>query len=185
MRAATLKSAGVPAVLGGTLGVIGTFLCLWSVAAYYAPSAISPVPQLSMLSGQVSQPLAMPTTLAGPPTAPASRIVAPIDGADVTAPAVQLRANVLHIAFGLCVGVGSAAQMHDQYGDALGGVPLYLNVGPDGTVTSGSSTFSRLPADMVLEYTATQAGAYSLTVRDRASGLGIGCDSTSNKILDR
>ena len=38
---------------------------------------------------------------------------------------------------------------------------------------------------IALEYSATPAGAYSLTVRDVESGIGVGCDSGSNRVIDR
>lgn len=168
-RAASGKSAGVVSVLGGALGVLGTVLCLWSAAAFYS-SSIPPVPTLASITGQ-APPVAVP--VAAVPTAagtPGVRIVAPLAGADVVEPALQLHANVQHIALGLCVGVTSAAQTHEQYGDAFNGLPLSLTIGPDGTVSNGSTTFSKLPADMRLEYSATPDGVFTLTVRDRRAG---------------
>jgi hypothetical protein len=38
---------------------------------------------------------------------------------------------------------------------------------------------------MTLRYTGTAEGAYSLTVQDAQSGVGVGCDSTSNRTIDR
>lgn len=187
-RAARGKSAGVVSVLGGSLGVVGTVLCLWCVAAFYF-SSIPPIPTLASITGQ-SALLAPSVTgpIAATPTAPgtsSARIVAPIAGADVVAPALQLHANVRHVALGLCVGVSSTVQVREQYGDAFDGLPLSLTVGPDGTVSAGKTTFSKLPADMRLEYSATPEGVFRLTVRDAQSGLGVGCDSGSNRLVDR
>ena len=52
-------------------------------------------------------------------------------------------------------------------------------------MTGRTATYSKLPVDMTFEYTATRDGAYSLTVRDTQSGIGVGCDSESNTIIDR
>lgn len=117
--------------------------------------------------------------------APAARIVAPIAGADVVAPADQLYANARHIAFNLCIGLAGTAQAHEQYGDVFAGVPETLVVQPDGMVSGGTATYSQLSADMALEYSATPTGAYLVTVRDVESGIGVGCDSGSNRVIDR
>lgn len=173
----------LPAI-GGTLGVVGTILCLWSLAAFYAPSV---VPQLPAVLGPVA-----PSGQAGAvasggaiATLPGQRVVSPIEGADVVAPDQQLHANVWHVAFGLCVGVASAASMAEQFPGQFQGAPVALDVAADRTVTDGNASYSVLPADMTLEYAATPEGAYSLTVRDAQSGLGVGCDSSINRIVDR
>jgi hypothetical protein len=113
------------------------------------------------------------------------RIVAPIEGADVTAPAQQLHANLRHVAIALCAGVSASKQIAQQYPGTFGGVPSALTIGPDRVVSGGNASYSTLPVDMTLEYTATPAGTYSLTVRDTVSGMGVGCDSSSNAIIDR
>jgi hypothetical protein len=165
-------------VFGGTLGVIGTILCLWSVLAFYSPGTVPPVPQLSTLTGQ---------NLAGMPQSQpgVARIVAPIEGANVTAPAQQLHENVRHVAFALCMGVSSSKQIAQQNPGMYSGLPSALTVGPDRVVNGGNATYSKLPADMTLDYTATPEGAFSLTVRDAQSGMGVGCDSSSNALVDR
>jgi hypothetical protein len=174
--AARGESAGMLPFLGGTLGVVGTILCLWSVLAFYSPGTLPPVPQLAALTGASpgstprQQPGVAPSS-SRPPSG--TRIVAPIDGADVTAPAQQLYANVRHVANAFCVGVSSSKQFAQQYPGRFAGVPLTLTVGPDRLVTGGTATYSKLPVDMTLEYTGTPEGAYSLTVRDAQSGIGV------------
>jgi hypothetical protein len=39
----------LPAI-GGTLGVLGTVLCVWSLVAFYAPGTLPPVPSLAALT---------------------------------------------------------------------------------------------------------------------------------------
>jgi hypothetical protein len=179
---ARYRRTGFLARVGGTLGVIGTVLCLWSVAAFYAPTLVPPLPHLPGPTAAIGT-IAEPTP---PVTAEqAQRIVAPIEGADVVAPEDQLLANVWHVAFALCIGVSTSASMAEQYPGQFAGVPAALEIAADGTVSSGDATFSKLPADMSLEYSATPDGAYSLTVRDTQSALGFGCDSGSNQIVER
>lgn len=187
-RTARGESAGMLPFLGGTLGVVGTILCLWSVVAFYSPGTLPPVPQLAALTGSSlggipQQQPGVATSSTPPPSG--TRIVAPIEGADVTAPAQQLSANVRHVAIALCVGISSTKQIAQQYPGRFAGVPLTLTVRPDRLVIGGTATYSKLPADMTLEYTGTAEGVYSLTVRDAQSGVGVGCDSTSNRIIDR
>jgi hypothetical protein len=85
----------------------------------------------------------------------------------------------------LCVGINESKQFAQQNPGRFIGVPSSLTVGPNRFVTGGNSTYSTLPIGMTLEYTATPEGSYSLTVRDTQSRMGVGCDSTSNAIIDR
>lgn len=78
----------------------------------------------------ISAPVLAPVVVA-----PAARVVAPIAGADVVAPADQLYANVRHVAFNLCIGLAGTAQAHEQDGDAFAGVPVTLVIQPDGMVS--------------------------------------------------
>ena len=183
-RRARGQNAGILAILGGTLGIAGTVLCIWSLAAFYLPTSVPPAPQLASIAAGTQPPVSAPV-LAPVVVTPAARVVAPIAGADVVAPVDQLYANVRHIAFNLCIGLAGTAQAHEQYGDAFAGVPATLVIQPDGMVSGGSATYSQLPTDMALEYSATPAGPYSLTVRDVASGIGVGCDSGSNRVINR
>jgi hypothetical protein len=178
------QNAGILAVLGGTLGIAGTVLCIWSLAAFYLPTSVPPSPQIVSIAAGTQAPVSAPV-LTPVVVAPATRVVAPIAGANVVAPTEQLRANVRHIAYNLCGGLAGTAQIHDQYGDTYAGVPATLVVQSDGMVSGGTATYSQLPTDMALEYSATPEGAYSLTVRDFASGIGVGCDSESNRVIDR
>jgi hypothetical protein len=89
-RMAQNQSAGIPAVVGGALGVAGTILCLWSVLAFYSPGTVPPAPQLSALTGQSLTGMSPPQPGVVPSSAlpsPSGRVVAPIAGADVTTPA--------------------------------------------------------------------------------------------------
>ena len=183
-RRARGQNAGALAILGGTLGIIGTVLCIWSLVAFYLPATVPPVPLIASMAAGSQTAVSVPV-LAPVVVAPAARIVAPIAGADVVAPVDQLYANVRHIAFNLCIGLAGTTQAHEQYGDAFAGVPATLVIQPDGMVSGGSAAYSRLPTDMALEYSATPAGAYSLTVRDVVSGIGVGCDSGSNRVINR
>lgn len=180
---ARYRRTGFLTGVGATLGVIGTILCLWSLAAFSAPTLVPPLPHLPALTPTfrtISEPPAPPVT-----AEQTQRIVAPIEGADVVAPEDQLLANVRHVAFALCIGVSTSAPMAEQYPGQFAGVPAALEIAADGTVSSGDTTFSKLSADMSLEYSATPDGAYSLTVRDTQSALGVGCDSGSNQIVER
>jgi hypothetical protein len=184
-RRARNQSAGILAVTGGVLGVAGSILCLWSILAFYSPSTFPPAPRLLALTGQDQTVTSPGPGVIGPAVPSASgRVVAPIQGADVTAPTQQLRANLRHVAILLCGGLSASKQIARQYPGTLGGVPSSLTVGPDRVITGGNATYSTLPIDMTLEYTATPEGSYSLTVRDALSGIGVGCDSTRNVLIE-
>jgi len=161
--------------VGGTLGVAGTILCIWSLAAFYSPGRVPAIPKLQGLTAAsaplvaVAQPLKVST-----PT-PAARAVPPFDGADVD-PANQLHANLVHVAFAF----GAVL----QYDRAHGMLPSVLSVEPDGTVVSPGVTYSKIAPYMSIEYGLTP-GSYTFTVRDTVSGMAVGIDPDSNKVVDR
>lgn len=161
--------------VGGTLGVVGTILCIWSLAAFYLPGHVPVMPQLQAASAASAPvvPVAQPLKLSTP--APAARVVAPFDGADVD-PTNQLHANLVHVAFEF----GAVL----QYDRAHGMLPSALSVEPDGTVVSPGATYSKIAPYMSIEYGLTP-GSYTFTVRDTISGMAVGIDPDANKVVDR
>ena len=82
---------------GFSLGLIGTVLCIWSLASFYDPQVVPALPSFNpSATGQSLTSPYPPIALA--PGAASSRVVAPIDGADTAAPTQQLHANLKHVA---------------------------------------------------------------------------------------
>jgi hypothetical protein len=175
---ASKSASWVLSAIGGTLGVIGTILCVWSLAAFYAPGNVPPAPTMATLIN-VTQPVETPLIdYAAGSTGAGARVVAPIEGADVTAPADQLRANLRHVIFALGVGL--------NFSRDHGGLPNGLAIGSDGTISSATATYSQLPPDMHLSYLpASDSGSYKLTITDVESGMAVSYDSAVNQVVDR
>jgi hypothetical protein len=166
----------VLATLGVLLGLFGTILCGWSVAAFYIHAGVPAVPSISSLTAQ-GQPM-LPTVPAGA-AARAPRVVAPIPGANIAAePTGQLRENLRHVVFALGVGL-SASQ---QYGT----LPTELLFHADGTVYYGSTTLSKVPAYMVVNYElSADKQDFVLRVSDAESGMAVSTDSVTRTIVDQ
>lgn len=160
---------------GGTLGVIGTILCVWSLAAFYLPGTVPAFPNLRPASMAAAGTLPLAGAQSSQVQAPAVRVVPPFEGADVV-PANQLHANLVHVAFAF----GGVL----QYQRSQGTLPSALTVQPDGTVTSPGTTYSKIAPYMAIEYGLTP-GSYTLTVRDTVSGMAVGVDPTTNRVVDR
>ncbi|MGO4690179.1 hypothetical protein [Glaciibacter sp. 2TAF33] len=95
----------------------------------------------------------------------------------MTAPAGQFRANLRHVTFALGVGL--------NFSRDHGGLPEGLAIGTDGTISSATATYSKLPADMHLSYLPTpDRAAYKLTITDVESGMAVSYDSVLNQVVD-
>lgn len=162
-------------ITGGTLGVIGTILCLWSLAAFYLPGSVPPVPILKSVSVATAAGLPMAGTQPSQAQGPSPRNVPPFEGADPI-PGNQLHANLVHVA----IAFGSVL----QYQRSHGALPSTLTVQPDGTVTSPGATYLRIAPYMAIEYGVTP-GSYNFTVRDTVSGMAVGVDPLTNRVVDR
>ncbi len=160
--------------VGGTLGVVGTILCLWSLAAFYLPGTVPAMPTVRPAAASTMA-LPMATSAAGPGQPSVARIVPPFEGANIV-PGNQLHANLVHVAFAF----GSVL----QYDRSQGALPSALTVEPDGTVTSPGVTYSRIAPYMAIEYALTP-GSYIFTVRDTVSGMAVGVDPAANRVVDR
>ena len=160
---------------GGTLGVIGTILCLWSLAAFYLPGSVPAVPSIRPVSAATAGALPLAGVQPSQVEAPATRVVPPFEGADVV-PGNQVHANLVHVAFTF----GSVL----QYQSSQGTLPSALTVQPDGTVTAPGVTYSKIAPYMALEYGVTP-GSFTFTVRDTISGMAVGVDPATNRVVDR
>ncbi|MFF2050438.1 hypothetical protein ACFVU2_02455 [Leifsonia sp. NPDC058194] len=148
--------------IAGALGLVGTILCIWSLAAASLPGTI---PSLSSAFG-------IPAAAHGGASgdagvgAPACRVDSPepVPVAEGSA-ADQQRADAVQ---------GAVAVLADAVCvQAAGGAyPDSLAVAEDRTVTSPAGVIGSLPAGMVLEYARTDTG-FSLTVSDE-SGMPSG-----------
>jgi hypothetical protein len=184
-QAARLRKAGratgrvLPAV-GAALGILGTFLSLWGVLAFYNPGTIPPIPRLASASSAVQPALApapvqlsspLPDQLAAVP----GRVVPALPGAVVTDPSLQLHANLASVAMMLGVGISGSSQM--------GSLPSSVYVQPDGLVTAGNSSFSVLPSYMRLSYTLTDGGQnFVVIITDIQSGMSVQFDSSTRRV---
>ena len=161
-------------MIGATLGVVGTVLCVWSMLAFYNASVVPAAPSLrTFYTGQ-----AAPAAVQPLPAAPASRVVPPFETADVTAPTQQLRANLRHVIFSL-----APVLMYERDQGAL---PSSLSVNPDGLIRSPGATYSRIAPYMALTYgiVAGPAG-FTLTVTDTVSGMAESVDPVPRQVIDR
>lgn len=163
---------------GGLLGVLGTVLCVWSLIAFYSPASVPAFPTLQPITAAVAPiPPGAPAVQAGalPAPAPNVRVVAPFEDANID-PRNQLHANLVHVVFML----GGPL----SYEQTQGMLPSALSVAPDGTVTSPGATYSKLAPYMALSY-AVAPGGFTLTVKDIPSGMAVGVDPGSNRVIDR
>ncbi|GAB3123668.1 hypothetical protein [Glaciibacter psychrotolerans] len=164
-------------VIGATLGVVGTILCVWSLAAFYAPGSVPAAPTMATLTSavQAAEPKSVGTV--ADVSGVGARVVAPVEGADVTAPADQLRANLRHVIFSLCIGLNFSR----DHGD----LPNGLAIAADGTISSATARYTSLPSDMHLSYVpASDGAAYKLTITDVESGIAVSYDSALNQVVD-
>ena len=176
---ASRASRGGYKVLGGIglmLGLGGTILSGWSVAAHHLPW-MPAAPSLHAAPPAPGSP-DLQAELSGAATAP--RVVEPFAAASVTAdPTGQLRANLRYIASALGVGLGASS----QYG---GGFPAALVIHRDGTVAAAhrAETFSKVPEYVELDYVLSADGqTFTLRVIDSMSGMAVRTDS-SRVVID-
>lgn len=161
---------------GFSLGLIGTVLCIWSLASFYAPQVVPALPSFNpSATGQSLTSPYPPIALA--PGAASSRVVAPIDGADIAAPAQQLHANLKHVAISLASGF--------SYIPGVAWVPDEVAVQPDGLVVSANATYSRLPSYMQMRFTpAGDRQNFTLVISDTLSPMSVSYDSRTRLFTD-
>lgn len=158
-RSTADRSSRVLPVIGIVLGVLGTVFCLWSVAAFHFPQTVPALPAFG------------PATVSQQPLneAEAARVVAPIPGAVITAPANQLRANLRQVT--------EALSSELSYVPGAKWVPASVTIQPDGLVTSANGTYL-LPS--YLRMTFIPAGDrvnFRLVITDSPSGMSETYDS--------
>ena len=169
-------------MIGATLGVIGTVLCVWSMLAFYDAGVVPAAPSLRTFYTSQSSPVAgqaLPLAPAAAAVAPAaSRVVPPFETADVTAPTQQLRANLRHVIFSL-----APALMYER---DHGELPSSLSVDPNGLIRSPGATYSTIAPYMALTYgiVAGPAG-FTLTVTDTVSTMAESVDPVTRQLIDR
>lgn len=160
-RSKQAGGGGFLPTIGVFLGVIGTVLCVWTLLAFYFPSAVPAAPAV-----QAS------------PLAPGGRIVEPFDTADVTVPAQQLRANLRHVIFSLAPML--------VYEREHGTLPSSLSADPDGTIRSPGATYSKIASYMALTYGVVAGPAgFTLTVTDSVSGMAETVDPVTRDVIDQ
>ncbi|WP_454110457.1 hypothetical protein [Leifsonia shinshuensis] len=169
--------AVVPA-LAGTLGLIGTVLCSWSLAAAYFPTVVPAFPQLGspfsvsapadpttpqvdVLPDGDAAAAAPDTVAAGAVDGPGTRVVPPFEQAAVVAPSHQLMQNLEYVAQTLETKLEGYVR--------TGTLPDTLTVGKDHSVSAGQAVLAHLAPYMTLTYSRSGNG-YTFTVKDPESG---------------
>jgi hypothetical protein len=103
--------------------------------------------------------------------------VPPAPNARAVEPAYQLQANLVAVAYEICVGIG-------QYREQYGALPASLTVGDDGGISTTGVTFSAvLPAYIRMSFApdAPDESAF-LTVADAESGMAMSCVRSGNEV---
>ncbi|MEU1972849.1 hypothetical protein ABZ477_14430 [Microbacterium sp. NPDC019599] len=168
------------ATLGIIFGALATVLSVWGMA--WAADQTLPAPPQAVITQAFSpQASASPAVAPSPPmqeAAPEDHSYALRAGRDVPAasnarqvePQYQLQANLVAVAYEICVGL-------DEYRSQYGQLPTSLSVADDGRLTTEGVTFSAvLPAYMRLSYApdAPLDSAF-VTIADAESGMAMSC----------
>lgn len=171
---------GVLATLGIVFGSLATVLSIWGMV-WAADHSLPAPPQAVITQAFAPQASVSPAVVPNAPveeSAPenhsyelrAGREVPAASNARQVDPQYQLQANLVVVAYEICVGL-------DQYRSQYGQLPASLSVADDGRLTTEGVTFSEvLPAYMRLSYTpdAPLDSAF-VTVADAESGMAMSC----------
>jgi hypothetical protein len=189
IRATQLRREGratsrlLPAI-GGTLGVAGTLLSIWSLAFFYAPNAVPPMPSLASLTALsqpvVSQPGVLPQVVpaaAAPQTVPGPLATTPL----ATAPRSpeETRADMQ-----LAAGTISFVLKNLRTPGQPWPTALLINADHMVSTPDGHALF-RIPVGTTAGYARSTSGQnYRLTITDDSSGAGVTFDSATGFVTD-
>lgn len=189
MRAAHLRREGratsrLLPLAGGILGVTGTFLSLWSLAFYYAPNVIPPMPSLTSLT-EIAQPFLNTSDGSVSPEVgstaqkviPSSVALVPLESAvlspEETQSAMQMTAGT--VAYVL----KSLRLPGDPWPSAL-----YIDA-ENMVMTEEGDELALLPAGTTATYTRSTSGEnYRLTIASDLTGTGVTFDTQSGVVTN-
>ncbi|WP_104125863.1 hypothetical protein [Cryobacterium sp. Y57] len=170
--------------IGGTLGVAGTLLSIWSLAFFYAPNIVPPMPSLASLTA-LTQPVvaapgistqAVPAATA-PKVVPDSLATTPLATAprspDETRAAMQLAAGTISF---VLKDLRTPGQPW----------PTALLVNADNMVsTPEGHALHQIPVGTTGGYARSISGEnYRLTITDDSSGAGVTFDSATGLVTN-
>jgi len=181
-RGRALASVGILA------GTVSTVLLVWGVLWSELPGVPAP-PQVAFAGTFAAPGRAAPPVLPAPPAVPdlvpvevqpapddrtyelrAGRAVPPMPNTDAVDPVYQLQANLVAIAYEICVGL-------DAYRAERGILPDALTLQDDGRVATPDATLAAVvPAYARISYVPNAPdGTGYLTVADTESGMAMSC----------
>ena len=171
------------ASFGIVTGAVGTALLVWGVLWSELPGVPAP-PQVALASSGQAAPPRTPAGQGLPDLAPpeaqsaeertyeprTGREVPPAPNAQTVDPPYQLQANLVAIAYEICVGL-------DGYRGRHGTLPDSLTLQDDGRVTSpDAASIAIVPAYARISYVPNAPdGTSYLTVADTESGMAMSC----------
>lgn len=188
-RATQLRRAGratsrlLPAI-GGTLGVAGTVLSIWSLAFFYAPNTVPPLPNLASLTA-LTQPIITPPGVLPQvlPTAAAPQIVPstlPTIPPATAARSPEQTRSAMQVAAGTISFVLKNLRTPGQPWPSS----LLLNADNMVSTPDGHLLF-RIPAGTTAGYARSISGQnYRLTITDTATGAGVTFDSATGFVTN-
>lgn len=188
IRAAQLRrerraSSRLLPALGGTLGVAGTLLSIWSLAFFYAPNAVPPMPSLASLTALTQPtvaatgalPLAIPAAEAPPlvPEALATTPLAAPRSLDETRAAMQMAAGTISF---VLKNLNPPGQPW----------PTALLINEDRMVsTPEGQALVQIPEGTTAGYARSSSGdEYLLTITDNYTGAGVTFDSATGLVTN-
>ena len=189
IRATQLRREGrassrlLPA-LGGTLGVAGTLLSIWSLAFFYAPNAVPPMPSLASLTA-LTQPMAtapgvLPQAI---PAAPAPQVV---PDAPATMPLATTPRSPEETRAAMQMAAGTISFVLKNLRTPGQPWPTELLINADNMVSTpeGQALF-QIPVGTTGGYARSNSGEnYRLTITDDASGAGVTFDSATDLVTN-
>lgn len=188
IRAAQLRrerraSSRLLPAIGGILGVTGTLLSVWSLAFFYAPGAVPPMPSLDSLTAYTQPtaavpgvlPLAIPAAEA-PPVVPEALTTTPLAAPqtpDETRAAMQMAAGTISF---VLKKLNSAGQPW----------PTELLINAERMVsTPEGQALAPIPAGTTAAYARSVSGdEYRLTITDDYTGVGVTFDSATGLVTN-
>lgn len=189
LRATHLRREGrassrlLPA-LGGTLGVAGTLLSIWSLAFFYAPNAVPPMPSLASLTA-LTQPMATaPGVL--PQANPAAPTPQVVPDAPATTPLATTPRSPEETRAAMQMAAGTISFVLKNLKTPGQPWPTELLINADNMVSTpeGQALF-QIPVGTTGGYARSTSGEnYRLTITDDSSGAGVTFDSATGLVTN-
>jgi hypothetical protein len=188
IRAAQLRrerraSSRLLPAIGGTLGVAGTLLSIWSLAFFYAPNAVPPMPSLASLTAFTQPSVAAPGVL--PPAIPAAEAPALVPEALATTPLAAPRSPEETRA-AMQMAAGTISFVLKNLNSTGQPWPTALLINADRIVsTPEGHALVQIPEGTTAGYARSASGGeYLLTITDDYTGIGVTFDSATGLVTN-